>query len=47
MYNDLILETLSGVSFDWGSIVDSINISTNDGRYLSIDGNDMNWSPIP
>ena len=38
---------LSGVSFNWSSIVESIEISTHGGKHFTIKGIHVNWSSIP
>ena len=41
------LEILAAVSFDWGSIVRSIEIYTSEDKKLPVNGTDIKWSLIP
>ena len=42
-----VIEMLERVSFDWGNIVDSIEIFTSDFQNIKADNIDLNWSLIP
>ena len=47
MFENISLDVLSNITFDWAEVLDKVSIQTLSGRYIRVSGKNISWPPTP